>query len=151
MAARSFSARELIQVAPAVAFAWVLDHRNVPRVLEGVSRWRPLGSNTGAPGARFDVEMSALGLPLENVLVLDRVEPDRAIGWRSESGVIRQTGGWTFRPRGAGTEVRLSISYEPPGGLVGGLVAGRVDGLIRKRLERALAAMKGILEGGDRG
>src|SRR5205807_5069393 len=118
----------------------------VPAVLEGVERWRPLGAATHGVGTRFDVSMRALGLPLENVLVLDRWDEPRAIGWRSESGPIAQSGGWRFEPRPGGTEVTLTIAYEPPGGAVGGLLAGRVDGLVRGRLEAALRRMKAALE-----
>ena len=122
------------------------DHRNVSRVLEGVDRWEPLGERVAGVGARFDVSMRALGLPLDNVLVLDRWDEPRAIGWRSESGLVPQAGGWRFEPRAGGTEVTLTIGYEPPGGALGGLVAGRVDGLVRGRLEQALARMKAALE-----
>jgi len=84
----SFSARVLVDCTPERAFGWVADYRNVPRVLEGVSRWQPLGPRTSGAGARFDVEMSDHGLPLENVLVLDRWEEPQAISWRSESGLF---------------------------------------------------------------
>jgi len=145
MAERRFSARVVIAREPARVFAWVADHRNVPAVLEGVSRWLPLGRSTGL-GARFDVAMHALGLPLESVLVLDTWEEPAAIGWRSESGAIAQTGNWRFRPVADGTEVTLTIRYMAPGGVIGGLVAGRVDGMVRARLARALERMKAILE-----
>jgi len=146
MAPRRFAARTVIARDPADVFEWVADYRNVPAVLAGIDRWEPLGERTRGRGARFDVSMRALGLPLENVLVLDDWDEPRAIGWRSESGLVAQTGGWRFEPRPDGTEVVLSISYEPPGGAVGGLLAGRVDGVVRGRLEAALARMKALLE-----
>jgi uncharacterized membrane protein len=146
MSVRRFTARIQIARPPGDVFAWVADHRNVPRVLEGVDRWEPLGDRATGRGARFDVSMRALGLPLENVLVLDTWEEPSAIGWRSESGLVPQAGGWRFEPRPGGTEVALTISYEPPGGAVGGLVAGRVDGVVRGRLQQALERMKAVLE-----
>lgn len=146
MAERVFSARVHIARPPEAVFEWVADHRNVPRVLEGVSRWRPLGQPERGRGARFDVEMRALGVPLANVLVLDRWQPPRAIGWHSESGPIPQRGGWSFRRSGAGTEVTLEIAYTPPGGALGGVLAGTVDAAVRRRLQRALRDMKEILE-----
>ena len=146
MAPRRFSARTVIARPPADVFAWVADPGHVSDVLEGVDRWEPLDDRTTGVGARFDVSMRALGLPLENVLVLDRWDEPRAIGWRSESGLIAQTGGWRFEPRGDDTEVVLTIGYDPPGGALGGLLAGRVDGLVRERLQRALRRMKDALE-----
>ncbi len=152
MAERRFTAKGVIGCTPAAAFRWVADYRNVPKALEGIGRWKPLGRRTRGAGARFDVEMKALGLPLHNVLVLDSWREPDEITWVSESGLISQRGGWTFKPLGDGTEVTLTIAYRPPAGVVGGLVAGRVDGLVRKRLERALERMRVILEGpGDEG
>lgn len=146
MAPRRFTARTVIDRSPADVFAWVADPRHVPLVLEGIDRWEPLSDRTAGLGARFDVSMRALGLPLENVLVLDRWDEPSAIGWRSESGLVAQSGGWRFQPHGVGTEVALTIGYEPPGGALGGLLAARVDGVVRQRLERALERMRDLLE-----
>jgi hypothetical protein len=149
MAERRFVAALLVRREPQAVFDWVADYRHVSTVLEGVTRWEPLGSQARGPGARFSVAMSALGFPLENVLVLDVWDEPRAIGWRSESGLIEQTGRWEFRGHPEGTEVTLSIGYRPPLGIVGDLVAGEVDGVVRGRLQRALERLKRTLETGD--
>jgi uncharacterized membrane protein len=146
MADRTFSASVRIAREPEAVFDWVADYRHVARVLEGVERWDPLQHETRGRGARFSVSMSALGFPLENVLVLDTWDEPRAIGWRSESGLVQQSGRWEFRPRQEGTDVSLTISYIPPLGLVGQMVAGEVDSLVRGRLDQALASMKSELE-----
>jgi uncharacterized membrane protein len=146
MAERQFSASVRIAREPEAVFDWVADYRHVARVLEGVERWEPLQQETRGRGARFSVSMSALGFPLENVLILDVWDEPRAIGWRSESGLLEQSGRWQFHPMQEGTEVTLTIGYVPPLGLVGQLVAGEVDSLVRERLERALANMKSVLE-----
>lgn len=146
MSWREFEISRRIRTSPEAAFAFVADYRNVPRVLEGVSRWDPLSKQTTGEGARFEVEMKTLGIPLGNVLVLDAWKPGRRIGWRSQSGLIEQRGGWTFDPRPGGTEVTLKIAYQPPGAALGNLLAGRVDGLVRARLARALGTMASLLE-----
>jgi uncharacterized membrane protein len=146
MAVRRFSARVVIARPAAEVFAWVADPRHVALVLDGVDRWEPLDDRATGVGARFDVSMRALGLPLENVLVLDRWDEPRAIGWHSESGLVAQSGGWRFEPRGDGTEVTLTIGYDPPGGPLGGLLAARVDGMVRDRLQRALERMRDRME-----
>ena len=146
MAERCFSAQTVIGRPPGEVFAWVADHRNVARVLDGVRRWEPLGDLSRGLGARFAVAMQVLGLHLENVLVLDTWDEPRAIGWRSESGFIGQSGGWRLEPDPGGTQVTLTIEYRPPGGALGGLVAGQVDAIVRGRLEAALDRMKDILE-----
>lgn len=146
MPERSFAANALIRREPEAVFDWVADYRNVPRVLDGIARWEPIGSQTRAVGARFDVEMHVLGFPLANELVLETWDRPRAIEWRSASGLVPQRGGWRFEARPQGTLVTLTIAYTPPGGLAGSLVAGRVDGLVRSRLDQALARMKDLLD-----
>jgi uncharacterized membrane protein len=146
MAERRFSAEVSIRRPPQAVFDWVADYRHVAQVLEGVDRWEPLQPQTRGAGVRFAVSMTALGIPLENVLVLDSWEEPHSIGWRSESGVLQQTGRWEFRPHDGGTAVSLSIGYLPPLGMVGRLVAGEVDAVVRGRLQHALGAMKTALE-----
>lgn len=141
-----FSAEISIRRPPEAVFDWVADYRHVANVLEGVDRWEPLQRQTRGTGARFEVAVTALGISLENVLVLDRWEEPRSIGWRSESGLVQQTGRWDFRPRDGGTSVSLSIGYVPPLGLVGRLVVPEVDAAVKGRLRHALEAMKRVLE-----
>jgi len=142
---QEFTARVTAASTPRQAFDFVADHRNVPRVLDGVSRWEPLSRQTRGVGARFEVEMRTLGFPLQNMLVIDIWEEAERIGWRSESGLVEQRGRWTFTPVAGGTEIELRIAYRPPGGALGGLVAGRAAGIVRRRLETALARMRDLL------
>ncbi len=146
MGVRTFTARTRIARPPEAVFEWVADYRNVPRVLEGVTRWRPLTDRVRGRGARFEVEMRALGLPLGNVLEIDCWTPPRSIGWRSVAGPIEQAGCWRFEPVPGGTEVTLTIDYRPPGGAPGAALMARLDGLVRGRLERGLERMQLALE-----
>lgn len=148
MSFREFSASTRIARPAADVFDWVADYRNVPSVLEGVTRWDPVGEATEGVGAQFDVEMGALGFRLSNRLELDRWQRPRSIGWVSRHGLISQRGAWTFAPRRGGTGVELRIGYEPPGGGLGGFLAGRLEGLVQERLHRALESMRELLEEG---
>jgi len=146
MALREFSAAVNVKVSPERAFDYFADYRHVAEVLEGVSRWRPIGAQKEGAGARYDVAMTTLGFPLENVLVLDRWRRPSEIGWVSESGLIKQRGGFTFIEAPGGVRIALAIAYEPPGGAVGAAVARRVDSLVRRRLKRALERIRAVLE-----
>jgi uncharacterized membrane protein len=145
---RRFSAQVHVEREPERVFEWVSDYRNAGKVLEGVSRWKPVGFKTRGAGARFDVAMGVFGLPLETELVIDTWREPSEIRWHSESGLVWQAGGWSLEARGGGTAVTLSIAYRPPAGQVGGALAGRADGLVRGRLEGALRRMKREIEGG---
>ncbi len=136
----------MIHVPPDRVFDYFADHRHVAEVLEGISRWEPVGGRSRGVGARFEVEMQALGVPLKSVLRLDRWRRPREIGWVSESGLIKQEGGFTFTETERGTRVDLRIAYSPPGFAVGAAIAQRLDGVVRGRLDRALRRIKQTLE-----
>lgn len=147
MATVEFKAGVTIGCSPERAFEFFADHRHVARVLAGVTKWEPIGARTRGVGARYNVEMLALGFPLRSVLRLNRWKRGKEIGWVSESGVIHQEGGFTFTSVKDGVRVELRIAYEPPGGVVGGAVARRMDWTVRRRLDQALNEIKETLEG----
>ena len=141
-----FGSEVEVGTTPERAFDYFADYRHVAGVLEGISRWSPLSERTHGVGARYAVEMLAFGFPLRNVLRLDRWRRPHEIGWISESGLVRQEGGFTFTEIPKGVRIELRIAYEPPGALVGAAVARRVDGTVRRRLERALKRIRDRLE-----
>ena len=142
-----FRSRVDVKTTPARAFDYFGDYRHVAAVLEGVSRWQPLSeTKTKGVGARYSVEMLAFGFPLRNVLRLNHWRRPDEIGWVSESGLIKQEGGFTFTAIPKGVRIELRIAYEPPGSIVGAAVAKRVDGAVRRRLAHALERIRETLE-----
>lgn len=146
-----FKAEVTIKCTPERAFDYFADHRHVAAVLEGVSLWEPIGAKTRGVGARYDVEMTAFGFPLKSVLRLDRWRRPDEIGWVSESGLIKQEGGFTFHEvsapaRSARVRIELRIAYEPPASFIGAAIAGRMDWMVKRRLKRALEHIRNVLE-----
>ena len=135
-----------MKTAPERAFDYFADHRHVAEVLEGVSRWDPISDQTTGVGARYKVEMTAFGIPLKNVLRLSRWSRPHEIAWVSESGLIKQEGGFRFRKIAGGVRIELHIAYQPPASVIGAAVARQMDGLVRRRLERALERIREVLE-----
>jgi hypothetical protein len=148
MATREFSADVAVKTTPERAFDYFADHRHVAAVVEGVTRWEPIGAKTEGIGARYEVEMVALGFPLKSVLRLNRWRRPHEIGWVSEKGVIKQEGGFTFTKVKGGVRIVLRIAYTPPGAMLGAAVARSVDGVVRDRLQKALERIRGVLESG---
>jgi Polyketide cyclase / dehydrase and lipid transport len=146
MATREFSAAVTVKCSPEHAFDYFADHRHVAAVVDGVTKWEPIGAKTEGVGARYEVEMVALGFPLKSVLRLDRWRRPHEIGWVSDQGLIKQEGGFTFTRVRGGVHIVLRIAYTPPGAIVGAAVAGRVDGLVRDRLQKALERIRHVLE-----
>jgi uncharacterized membrane protein len=146
MAKLEFSAAVVVDTSPERAFDYFADYRHVARVLEGVSMWEPIGVPTTGVGARYTVEMVAMGIPLRSVLRLNRWRRPHEIGWVSESGLIKQEGGFTFAKATNGVRVELRIAYVPPASVVGALVARPLDRVVRQRLQRALEHVRDTLE-----
>lgn len=146
MAQLEFSAAVTVRCSPEKAFDYFADHRHVAAVLEGVSKWEPMGPMSQGIGARYEVEMVALGLPLKSVLRLNRWQRPHEIGWVSESGLIRQEGGFTFAEVKGGVHIVLRIAYTPPAAILGAAVARRLDWVVRQRLQNALERIREVLE-----
>lgn len=146
MAELELSVPITVKTTPEQAFDYFADHRHVAQVLQGVSRWDPIGAQTQGVGARYSVEMQALGFPLRSVLKLNRWQRPRLIGWVSESGVVKQSGSFTFAPVTGGTRITLRIAYEPPASMLGAAVARRLDGFVRRRLAAAMDRIRDSLE-----
>jgi hypothetical protein len=146
MAGLDLSADVVVKCSPERAFDYFADHRHVAGVLDGVKRWEPIGTKTHGIGARFNVEMVALGLPLDSVLRLDRWRRPREIGWVSESGLIKQEGRFTFTEVPGGVHIVLSIAYTPPASILGAAVAGRLDRVVRRQLQSALERIRDALQ-----
>jgi uncharacterized membrane protein len=141
-----FSAAVVVHTSPERAFDYLADFHHVAKVLDGVSRWEPIGSKTTGVGARYNVEMVAMGFPLPNVLRLNHWRRPNEIGWASESGLIEQEGGFTITKANQGARVELRIAYVPPASVVGAIVARRLDWVIKRRLQRALERIRDTLE-----
>ena len=146
MAALELSVPITVRTTPENAFDYFADHRHVAQVLAGVSRWDPIGAKTQRVGARYAVEIQALGVPLRSTLMLNRWSRPHEIGWVSESGVIKQMGTFTFAPVKGGTRIELRITYEPPASVLGAALANRLDGFVRRRLATAMERIRDRLE-----
>ena len=146
MARFEFKSEVTVKSSPERAFDYFADHRHVAAVLEGVSKWEPVGTKTRGVGARYNVELVAFGLPLRSVLKLNRWRRPHEIGWVSESGLIKQDGGFTFEMVPGGVRIELRIAYEPPASFVGAALARPLDRMVRERLKRALERIRDKLE-----
>jgi uncharacterized membrane protein len=146
MARVEFGADVTVKCPPERAFDYFADYRHVAAVLDGVTRWEPIGDKKSGTGARFNVEMTALSVPLKSVLRLNRWRRPHEIGWVSESGLIKQDGGFTFKKVSGGVHIELRIAYEPPGSFLGAAIASRLDFTVRRRLKSALERIRDKLE-----
>ncbi|MBF6599215.1 MAG: SRPBCC family protein [Dehalococcoidia bacterium] len=115
--------------------------QNFPRFMDNIedvrvasggrSHWRAKGPLGTAP--EWDAEVT-----------LD--EPERAIGWRSVHGSATTTAGRVnFASHGGETEIKVTIEYEPPAGVVGGAVS-KIFADPERQVDHDLHAFKQIIE-----
>lgn len=79
--------------------------------------------------------------------------PNELIGWRSvDESQVNHAGSVHFTRTIAnrGTEVKVILRYDPPGGLLGALIARLFGEDPARQIEEDLGALKQILEGGER-
>jgi uncharacterized membrane protein len=146
MARFEFKSAVTVKSSPERAFDYFADYHHVAAVLDGVSKWEPVGTKTRGAGARYNVELVAFGLPLRSVLKLNVWKRPEEIGWVSESGLIKQDGGFTFEKTPAGVRIELRIAYEPPASFVGAALARPLDRMVRERLKKAMERIRDRLE-----
>jgi uncharacterized membrane protein len=146
MARFEFKSAVTVKSSPERAFDYFADYHHVAAVLDGVRKWEPVGTKTRGAGARYNVELVAFGLPLRSVLKLNVWKRPEEIGWVSESGLIKQDGGFTFEKTPAGVRIELRIAYEPPASFVGAALARPLDRMVRERLKKAMERIRDRLE-----
>ena len=119
---------------------------NLARFMEHVESVRELDNRRSAWVVRgpmgHDVEWTA-------EIITDR--PNELISWQSLPGAeVQNAGSVWFEPASGGgaTEVKVSLQYQPPAGVVGAAVAKIFGEAPEHQLENDLAKFKTLIEGG---
>jgi uncharacterized membrane protein len=128
-------------------YAFWRDLRNLPRFMENVKSIEVLES-----GRSRWVVAGPAGKDVEWVSEITEDVPGDRIAWRTTEDADIEHSGWIeFRdgPTGRGTEVRAFISYDPPAGTVGKLVAKVLQREPRVQARRELRRFKQLMETGE--
>jgi uncharacterized membrane protein len=128
-------------------FAYVDDHRNTTKYMKGLTKWAPVGSQNHGKGAKFEVAMKAGPMTLSSVVDITTWTENRAIGWTSLEG-FKQTGKWSFKEVGNGSQATFDMDYELPGGLAGKLVSRAAEPIVRSNIDQSVKALKRQVESG---
>ena len=122
------------------------DFSNLPRVTRSVEAVRELGDGR----SHWRVRTPA-GIAIEwDAEITDERENER-LAWRSISGPINHHGAIAFRraPGNRGTELHVTLAYEPPAGAIGSSMAWLLDGTWERRIQDDLRRCKQFLETGE--
>jgi uncharacterized membrane protein len=98
------------------------------------------------------IAQAPMQLPIEWDAEIVEERENALLSWRSLPGAdVDHAGTVRFRelPNGRGTEVRLRLTYAPPGGQVGQAVARLFKSLTAQQLQEDLRRCKQIIEAGE--
>ena len=135
-----------IAATPEQVFDFIDHWQNAKRYMRRMVRYEladPAGG-TGV-GARFYISVEAAGKRLNGTIEVTENDRPNKISFRNIDGV-KVIGNWILRPDGAGTHVTLDATYEPPGGIIGRLVASFINANARGDLEQSLRELKRLVE-----
>lgn len=123
------------------------DFRNLPGFMENVKAVELLDADRSSWTIAGPV-----GSEVELVSEITEDRPGQYIAWRAAAGSDVDHEGWIeFRDNafGRGTEVRIFISYDPPAGVVGKVVAKVLQREPRLQARRELRRFKQLMETGE--
>jgi uncharacterized membrane protein len=119
---------------------WPLFMRHIDSIVrEGPQRWRWKVHLPGLGALQWSAEMT-------------EDDPGRRIGWRTLPGaVISHAGSVNFErlPGGRGTGIHVQMSYEPPAGAPGRVLASLLQPAPERLIRSDIRRLKSLLEAGE--
>lgn len=127
-------------------YAFWRDFANLPRFMDNIRSVETLDERR----SRWTIEAPA-GTSVKFVSSIVADEPGRLIAWESEDGAdVRNSGRIEFLDApGRGTMVRATISYDPPAGAAGRMVAKLLQREPNVQARRDLRRFKQLMETGE--
>ena len=125
-------------------FAYWRNLENFPQWMSHVREVRYVG------GDRFHwVVDGPAGVPVEWDAELLNVSENREMTWRSvEGSQVYHVGRVRFEPQGGGTRVHVQLRYNPPGGVIGHVVAKAFGSDPKSEMDEDLNRLKNLIETG---
>jgi uncharacterized membrane protein len=136
-----------INRSPEELFQFWRNLENLPRFMRHLESVRNLGNKRSHWVAR-----GPLGYRVEWDAVIHTERPNELLSWRSLGGSEVDTAGsvhFTRAPGGRGTEVRVVLKYDPPGGKFGAAVARLFGASAEQEIQEDLRRFKQGTEAGE--
>lgn len=123
------------------------DLENLPRFMTHL-----LDVDTTTDGRSHWIARGPLGLKLEWDAEIVTDAPNKTIAWKSLDGADVDTAGsvhFIELPHGRGTEVRVSLKYDPPAGKLGTAIAKLIGTSPEAQIKADMRRFKWIMEAGE--
>jgi uncharacterized membrane protein len=131
-----------ISASPELVYDVWCEVENFPHFMSMVKEVRPLGGDR----SHWKVK-GPLGIPVEWNSVITERERGRTLAWHSEyRSAVEHAGRVELAPCPSGTRATVSMSYRPPGGRVGHVLASLFGRSPEQQLDRDLDNLKRFVE-----
>jgi uncharacterized membrane protein len=133
--------------SPQELYRWWRNLENLPRIMTHLQSVKNVGHKRSHWAARGPLG----GVGEWDAEIITEREPE-VIGWRSLAGSEVDTAGsvhFTRAPGGRGTEVRVVLKYDPPGGKAAAAVAWLFGAAPEQEIEEDLRRFKQMMETGE--
>jgi uncharacterized membrane protein len=137
----------IINKSPEELYNFWRDVENLPRFMNHLESVRSIGDNRS-----HWVAKAPAGTTVEWDAEIYNEKENELIAWRSlESADVPNAGSVHFTPVGGGreTEVKVSLKYDPPGGIVGSAVARLFGENPEQQISEDLHRFKQVMETGE--
>lgn len=135
-----------IDAPPEAVFDFIDHWQNAKRYMERMVRYDIVDPDGGTGvGAEFLIAVEAAGHRLNGHIKVTEHERPSKIAFKTIDGV-RVEGAWAITPDGDGSRLELDSVYEPPGGIIGRLVASFIKGNAENDLKKSLRNLKQLVE-----
>jgi uncharacterized membrane protein len=120
------------------------DFENLPRFMDHLEQVRVLDQTRSEWTAK-----APTGTVSWDAKIVDEV-PGELIAWHSSrDSQVHNTGKVTFKDAAGGTEVKVVIQYQPPGGIIGKTVAKLFGEEPQQQVDEDLERFKTLMEAGE--
>ncbi len=136
-----------ISAPPEEVFAYLSDLEKHPEWSHSMEIKRTSEGPIGV-GSTYASKGKNFGITANDTVEVTEHQPNERFAWRT-AGAMGMKFGWSFemRPQGAGTLV--IERFEPPGGLVAGIIGKLAEAPTRKAMQEGLGRIKERLEAGQ--
>jgi uncharacterized membrane protein/uncharacterized protein YwbE len=133
-----------VAAPPEVVFDIWSNYENFPHFMSNVEKVRDLGN-----GRSHWIVNGPAGTQVEWDAVLTEFVRPELLAWKSEpNSTVQHVGRIRFKPANGGTRVYIQMSYSPPAGVLGHMVASLFNGDPKKQMDEDLLRMKTFIERG---
>ena len=139
-----------IDATPEQVFDFIDHWQNAKRYMRRMVRYELVDKEGGTGvGARFEIAVEAAGTRLNGTIEVTEHDRPHRIAFKNIDGV-KVIGNWTVQPDAGGSRLILDATYEPPGGLIGRVVASFLRANAQKDLDASLRELKRLVEAESR-